>query len=94
MEDVVLLELGDLALYPEVADVVEFNLLLVVSQQEGLTEEGGGGVVDGGPLDHLAVVDHILGVSCPVVFSEGKGVGIDLLHWRGITGACLLGVSE
>ena len=70
---------GDVGLDAEVADVVELDLLLVVAEEEGLGEEGGGGVVDGGPLDDLAVVEQGLRVPLMVVFGEGEGVGKDPL---------------
>lgn len=40
------LEGRDVGLDPEVADVVELDLLLVVPQEEGLREKGTGGMVD------------------------------------------------
>ena len=57
------------------ADVVELDLLLVVAEEEGLGEEGGGGVADGGPLDDLTVVEHGLRIPLMVVLGEGEGVG-------------------
>ena len=74
-----LLLFGDVGLNAEVANVVELSLLLVVAEEEGLGEEGGGGVVDGGPLDDLAVVEHGLRVALMVVLGEGEGVGKDPL---------------
>ena len=76
------------------ADVVELHFLLVVFQEEGLREEGARGVVDRGRLDHLAVVNHVLGVARKVVLSEGERMRISPgSAGDGLAGCGLFGVD-
>ncbi len=56
LQDILLLLCGDIAFHSEMADVIEFYFLFVVSEEKGFGEKGRGGVVDACSFDDLIVV--------------------------------------
>lgn len=80
LEHEVLLLQGNVGLHPEVRHVVELHLLLVIPQQERLSEEGGGLSVDEGFFDDLRIPDVPVLLTALVLSGMREGVRVDALN--------------